>query len=187
MAATIVKRRFTADEYQRMGQAGILRGEDRVELIDGEIVAMSPIGSRHNACANHANRALVRAAGDDAIVQVQGSVRLDSYSEPEPDLVLLRPQPHFYTSRLPGPADILLIVEIAESSIDYDREVKARVYAEAGVPEYWIADLNTNVIWRHVSLEHGAYKTIEPCRRGETIAPRELPACLVGVDVFLIE
>src|SRR5262245_36369622 len=116
MAPTIVKRRFTADEYQRMGQAGILRREDRVELIDGEIVAMSPIGSRHNACVNHANRALVRAAGDDAIVQVQGSVRLDFYSEPEPDLVLLRPQPHFYTERLPGPADILLIVEIAESS-----------------------------------------------------------------------
>ena len=185
--ATIVKRRFTADEYQRMGQAGILRREDRVELIDGEIVAMSPIGSRHNACVNHATRALVRAVGDDAIVQVQGSVRLDSYSEPEPDLVLLRPQPHFYTPRLPGPADILLIVEIAESSIDYDREVKARVYAEAGVPEYWIADLNTNVIWRHLWPEHGAYKTIGQCRRGETIAPLELSACAVGVDVFLLE
>ena len=187
MALTIAKRRFTADEYQRMGEAGILRREDRVELIDGEILAMTPIGSRHVACVNHATRALVRAAGDDAIVQVQGSVRLNAWSEPEPDLVLLRPQAHFYTSRLPGPADILLIVEIAESSIDYDREVKARVYAEAAVPEYWIADLSTSVIWRYASPSEGAYETIGQSRRGEPIAPRLLPTCVIAADVFLIE
>ena len=92
MAGAVIKKRFTADEYQRMGQVGILSNDDRVELIDGEAVAMRPIGARHNACVNHATRALVRAAGDDAIVQAQGSVQLDLYHEPAPDLVLLRPQ-----------------------------------------------------------------------------------------------
>ena len=135
MAGAVIKKRFTADEYQRMGQVGILSDRDRVELIDGEVVAMTPIGPRHNACVNHATRALVRAAGDDAIVQSQGSVRLDPYHEPEPDLVLLRPRTDFYASRLPGPDDIFLIIEIADSSIEYDRDVKARVYAAAGITE----------------------------------------------------
>jgi Uma2 family endonuclease len=129
------RKRFTADDYQRMGQVGILSEDDRVELIDGEIVAMTPIGARHNACVNCGMRALVRAAGDEAIVQAQGAIRLDLYHEPEPDLVLLRPRPDFYASRLPGRADIWLIIEIADSSIEYDRDVKARIYAESGIPE----------------------------------------------------
>ena len=141
MAGAVIKKRFTADEYQRMGQVGILSDRDRVELIDGEVVAMTPIVPRHNACVNHATRALVLAAGDDAIVQSQGSVRLDPYHEPEPDLVLLRPRTDFYASRLPGPDDIFLIIEIADSSIEYDRDVKARVYAAAGITELfeWLA------------------------------------------------
>jgi Uma2 family endonuclease len=187
MADVITRRRFTVDEYQRMGQVGILCAEDRVELINGEIVAMTPIGSRHNACVNSANRSMGRAAGDDAIIQVQGSVRLDLYSEPEPDIVLLRPRHDFYVSQLPGPADILLIIEIAESSMDYDREVKARLYAQAGVPEYWIADLNTNVVWCYRSLEQGAYQIVAQFKRGQSIAPQHLLTCLVAVDVFLIE
>lgn len=103
MAGAVIKKRFTADEYQRMGQVGILSNDDRVELIDGEVVTMTPIGARHVACVNHGTRALVRAAGDDAIVQAQGSVRLDDYHEPEPDLVLLRPRTDFYALPSSGP------------------------------------------------------------------------------------
>jgi hypothetical protein len=187
MAVALRKKRFTVDEYQRMGQVGILSEDDRVELIDGEIVAMMPIGPRHNACVASANRALVTAAGSDAIVLPQGSVRLNLYYEPEPDLVLLRPRADFYASRHAGPRDILLIVEIAESSIDYDREVKTRVYAEFGVPEYWIADLNANLVWRYSAPESGAYQTVAQHRRGESIAPALLPACVVAVDALLIE
>jgi len=135
MSVAVSRRRFTADDYQRMGQAGILRAEDRVELIDGEIVAMTPIGPRHCASVDRATRAFVLKAGDSAIVRVQGSVRLDVFTEPQPDLVLLRPRADFYASQHPGPADILLIVEVAESSIDYDRDVKAGIYARAGVHE----------------------------------------------------
>jgi Uma2 family endonuclease len=187
MAVALQKRRFTADEYQRMVQVGILHEDDRVELIGGEIVAKSGIGPRHNACAASGNRAFVRAAGDDAIVLPQGSVRLDLFYEPEPDLVLLKPRPDFYASRHAAPADILLIVEIAESSLEYDRDIKARIYADFGIPEYWIADLNANVVWRFTVPTGGTYQEIVRHRRGESIAPSLLPACVIAADAILIE
>ena len=187
MSVALAKRRFTADDYQRMGQVGILSEDDRVELIDGEVLAMTPIGTRHNACVNSAMRAFVRAVEDAAIVQAQGSVRLDRYSEPEPDLVLLRPRADFYASRHAGPDDILLIIEIADSSIDYDRDVKARIYAASGIPEYWLADLNANLVWRYSAPERGAFQRVEHGRRGESIAPQLLPACVIATDVLLIE
>jgi hypothetical protein len=187
MADTVVKRRFTADEYHRMAEAGILRHRERVELMDGEIVVMSPIGARHGACVACANRALIRAAGDEAIVLPNGSIRLDLYYEPQPDLVLLRPRADFYASRHAGPGDILLIVEIADSSIGYDRDVKTPAYAVAGIAEYWLADLNANVLWRYSSPARGVFQQVTAHHRGQSIAPLHLPACVVPVDAFLIE
>ena len=185
MPVAVIRRRFTADDYQRMGQAGILRRDDHVELIDGEIIAMTPIGPRHCASVDRANRAFVMKAGDSAIVRVQGSVRLDLYSEPEPDLVLLRPRVDFYASAHPGPADILLIVEVAESSIEYDREVKAHVYARSGVYEYWLADLNENVVLRYSSPDNGAYQNVRRYTRGQSLAPHLLPECIISItDLF---
>src|SRR5262245_20137058 len=125
MALMLAKRRFTVDEYYRMAEVGILSARDRVELIDGEIVVMTPVGARHAACVTSATYALIPAAGDGAIVRCQAPVRLDVYYEPEPDLALLRPRDDFYTSRHARPGDVLLIIEIADSSIGYDREVKA--------------------------------------------------------------
>jgi Uma2 family endonuclease len=187
MPVAVTRRRFTADDYQRMGQAGILRREDRVELIDGEIVTMTPIGPRHCDSVDRANRAFVMKAGDSAIVRVQGSVRLDFYTEPEPDLVLLRPRPDFYSSAHPGPADILLIVEIAETSIDYDRDVKSRVYAQSGVQEYWLADLNENVLTAYSVPEGGTYRNTRPYARGQSLAPQLLPECVVSTEDLLSE
>jgi Uma2 family endonuclease len=187
MSIAPAKRRFTANEYQRMGEVGILCPDERVELIDGEVLTKTTIGPRHNACVSSATRALVRAAGDAAIVLPQGSVRLDLYNEPEPDLVLLRPRADFYASRHAGPADILLVVEIAASSIEYDQGVKARIYAEAGVPECWLVNLNTNLVWRYSVPEDGAFLTVEQHGRGESIAPRLLPSCAIAVDTLLPE
>jgi Uma2 family endonuclease len=187
MAGTIGRKRFAVDEYQRMGQVGILSEDSRVELIDGEIVSMTPIGHRHVACVSRTTGALVRAAGDEAIVQPQGPLRLDLYHEPEPDVVLLRPRADFYASRHRGPEDILLAIEIADSSVEYDRDVKTRIYAKAGVPEYWLADLDTNIVWRYSLPERDAYSNVEQYRRGEPIAPRLLPSCIIDVDVLLTE
>jgi Uma2 family endonuclease len=185
MSGTIAKRRFTADEYERMGQAGILSEDDRVELIDGEVVAMTPIGPRHAGCVGKANKALVIAAGDSAMVHPQNPVRLGAYDEPQPDLVLLRPRSDCYTTSHPGPEDTLLILEIADSSIEYDRSVKAALYAGAGLPEYWIADLEQEVVWRYTSPLNGAYQRVELYRRGQSIAPQLLPACAIAVDALL--
>ncbi len=179
--------RFAADQYQRMGELGILSENDRVELIEGEIVVKMGIGSRHNACVNRANRFFVTALGERAIVQVQGSFRLNLYSEPEPDLVLLRPRADFYASQLAGPADVFLVIEIADSSIEYDHKVKGRIYAEWEIQEYWIADLNENLLWRYSHPRGGAYQSILQYQRGESLAPQMLPDCAIPVDVLLTE
>src|SRR5215831_8918563 len=130
MVVLPTKRRFTADEFLRMAQVGIL-GEHGTELIDGEVVEMSAVGLTHVAAVSCANRALIKAAVDTAIVQPQGPVRLDLYYEPEPDLVLLKPRADFYLSCRPGPLDVLLLIEIADSSIEYDRDMNAPIYAKA--------------------------------------------------------
>jgi Uma2 family endonuclease len=189
MADTVVRRRFTVGDYHRMAEVGILREREceHVELIDGEIVVMTPIGPRHNACVGSATRTLILALGDTAIVLPQGSIRLDLYNEPEPDLVLLRPRADFYASRHGAPRDVLLVIEVSDSSIAYDRDVKGPMYAMSGIGEYWIADLTTNVVWRYWSPAHGVYQHVETHHRGQSIAPHQLPACVVPVDAFLIE
>ena len=184
--STIIKRRlFTVHDYHRMGEAGILLEDDRVELIRGEIVAMSPIGNPHNAAVDRANRALVNLVGDRAIVRVQGSVRLDEYDEPQPDIVLLRPRPDFYNSMSAGPKDIFLIVEMADSSLKYDRRVKAGLYAELGIPEYWVADLQNNRLLVYSHPEGDVYRVRRELHRGETAAPLLLPECIIPVDLLL--
>jgi Uma2 family endonuclease len=187
MPIELPKRRFTADEYQLMGQAGILSDDDRVELMDGEVVTLTPIGPRHNASVNRATRAMFAAVGNTEIVHVQGSVRLDAFHEPEPDIVLLRPREDFYSSQLPGPADILLVVEIAEASVEYDRDVKASAYAASGILEYWLVDLRDDSLTCHTDPDASGYRTLQIRRRGESVAPRSLPHCTIPVDAFLVD
>ena len=134
MVTETSKRLFTADEYQQMARAGILHEGDRVELIRGEVVTMSPIGPPHNAAILRATQSLVRIVGERALVGVQGSVRLDMYSEPQPDIYLLRPKDDFYASRHASPADIFLIIEVADSSLKYDRTVKLELMQKPASP-----------------------------------------------------
>ena len=185
MATEISKRLFTVHDYHRMVDVGILSEDDRVELIHGEVIAMSPIGPRHSAAVLRANQALVRIVGDRAIVGVQGSVRLDEYDEPQPDLYLLRPKDDFYASGHAGPADIFLIIEVADSSLKYDRTIKLDLYAETGVPEYWIADIQNDCILAYSDLGENTYRSTRQFQRGDTIAPRLLSECRIPVDVLL--
>src|SRR6476659_3569905 len=137
----VTRRPITVTEYHRMGEVGILGDRDRVELIEGELVAMSPIGSYHHGTVNKLNHALVQAVGERAVVSVQGPVRLDEFSEPEPDLALLKPRPDFYRDAHAGPADVLLLIEVADTSLNYDRAVKRALYARHTIQELWIVDL----------------------------------------------
>jgi Uma2 family endonuclease len=175
MSIQLIRHRFTADEYHQMAEAGVLRDDDRVELIEGEIVDMTPIGPRHGAVVDRLNQALVKACGGRAIVRVQGSIRLGLHSEPQPDIVLLRPRADFYETAVPGPESVLLLVEVADTSLPYDREVKLRLYARAGIREVWLVDLTRNQVEVHLEPAPDGYRRSETRRAGDRLAPTALP------------
>lgn len=186
MAVQLLKRLFTVAEYHRMAEAGILSEDDRVELIEGEIVEMAPIGSRHAGHVNRLNRLFSQWAGDQAIVSVQNPVRLGEHSEPQPDLALLKPRSDFYAQSHPGPEDVLLVVEVAETSADYDREVKVPLYARFGVPEVWLVDLAGEGIEVYRQPSPQGYQEARTVRRGEAVAPLLLlPDLPLAVDAIL--
>jgi Uma2 family endonuclease len=185
MATETSKKLFTVHDYHRMGDAGIFTEDDRVELIRGEILTMSPIGPPHNGAVIRANNTLVNIVAGRALVSVQGSIRLDEYDEPQPDIVLLRPRDDFYSSRHAGPGDILLIIEMADSSLDYDRAIKGSLYAETDVPEYWIANLRNESVLVYSDLRNKVYSAIQEFRRGETLIPHLLPDCRIEVNTLL--
>ncbi len=143
----VITHKFTAEEYQLMGKAGVFHPEARVELINGEIVVMSPIGLKHAVIINRLSRYLFdRIKADQGIISVQNSFRIPDYSEPQPDIVILRPRDDFYANKFPLPEDVLLIIEVADSSLRYDRTTKLTLYAEHHIPEYWIANLERDIV-----------------------------------------
>jgi Uma2 family endonuclease len=179
----ITRRRFTVHDYHRMGEAGILHEDDRVELIEGQIVEMAAIGTRHFACVNGLTRLLVRGVGDAAIVSVQNPVRLDEHTEPQPDLTVLRVRD--YRDSLPMPEDVLLLIEVSDTTLAYDRGVKLPLYARAGIREVWIVDLQGRVIERHTEASANGYRSLEQARQGGEIEPTALPELSLGVDAVL--
>lgn len=138
--------RFTVEDYHAMARAGILSEDDRVELLDGEIVEKMTIGSRHAACVDRLNRLFVQRLGDRVVVRVQNPIQLDDYSEPEPDLSLLRPKDDFYAEGHPMPDDVHVVIEVADASLGRDRIVKVPLYAAAGVREVWIVNLQARQV-----------------------------------------
>jgi len=141
MTDWITRHRITVDEYYRMAEAGILAPDARVELIEGEIIDMPSMGAGHAWVIGHLNRLLVAAAAEKAYVWPQLPLRLSDLSEPVPDFVLVRPLKDVYRKRHPGPEDAFLVVEVSQSSLRYDLEIKAPLYARHSIPEYWIVDL----------------------------------------------
>src|SRR5918912_896850 len=164
MSVQIAKRYFNVSEYYRMAEAGILTADDRVELIEGEIVQMSPIGSLHAACVRRLNQLLQRLLGHAAVISVQDPVRLSDFSEPEPDVALLKPRADFYAHQHPTPDDVLLIIEVADTTVLYDRNVKVPLYARAGIPEVWLVDLQQDLIEVYARPTSGAYQVQRQAR-----------------------
>ena len=185
MAVELKRYRFTRADYHRMAQTGILRPNVRVELIDGEIIEMNPIGRPHKASVNRLNRIFSRGLGDDVIVQIQSSIVLGDYGEPEPDLTLLRYRDDFYAESDEVPADILLVVEVADSSETYDRRVKAPLYARFEISELWIVDVNREWITVYTDPTADGYGTTQVFRRGESLSPRAFPRLTIAVDDVL--
>jgi len=152
-----------------MGEAGIFGEDDRVELIEGEIIEMSPIGSPHAARVKRLNRLLVRRLGTRAIVQVQDPVLLSQLSEPQPDLGVLKPREDFYAAGHPEPSDVLLIVEVADSSRAFDRTIKAPLYARAGIVELWVVDVIDAVVDVYRKPWRGRYREVARFQRGQRV------------------
>ena len=182
----VARRRFTVEEYHQMGEAGILGEDDRVELIEGEIVQMTAIGRRHAACVAELTRLLVPAVGDRALLWPQNPVRLSRDTEPQPDIVLLRPRADRYVDSEAGPEDVLLLIEVADTSQRYDRMVKLRLYARAGIREYWIVDLQGEAIEVYRQPEETRYADARRVGREGTVSPTAFPEITLAIEPILV-
>ncbi len=182
--AQITRRLFDVTEYYRMAEAGIFHEDDRVELIEGEIVKMSPIGLRHAACVDRLTDFFTSSRAKP-LVRVQNPVRLDDHSEPQPDLSLLKRRKDYYAGGHPSPADVLLVVEVADTSEAYDRDVKVPLYARRGIPEVWLVRLLADSIRVYRAPENGAYRDVQDFGRGQTLSPSLLPEVALSTDDIL--
>ncbi len=176
---TLPVRRFTRKEYHRMGEAGILGEDERVELIDGRIVHMSPIGSQHAACVSLLNRVL-RPVEAAAIVRVEDPIILNDDTEPQPDIAVVRFKANLYADAHPHPEDVLLLIEVAETSLEEDRDIKLPRYAASSIPEVWIVNLIANMIEVYCEpliLANGipGYRRRTDFHPGEPIRPEAFP------------
>jgi Uma2 family endonuclease len=179
MATQPFPHRFTVHDYHRMAEAGILTEGDRVELIDGEIVEMSPIGWQHMLCVNLLNDLLSAHARSTAFISIQNPIRLSEHEEPEPDITVLRRN---YGSRIPGPEDVILLVEVADTSLSYDRTRKLPLDARAGIAEAWIVDLQGEALERHTDPAGGTYRLTVRVGRGKEIQSLAMPDLVLRVD-----
>ena len=182
MAMPLTRHRFTVDEYHRMGEAGIFDEDDRVELIDGQVAEMTPIRPEHAACVDDLARWLTQRAGASLIVRIQNPLRLGTQDEPEPDLAVVRARPEGYRTAHPGPDDVLLVIEVADTSAHYDRQTKIPLYARAGIPEVWLVNLPADRIEIYREPRERGYADIRAANRGEALTPLQLPGITLGVN-----
>jgi Uma2 family endonuclease len=185
MSVQLLTRKFSTSQYHQMIETGILTESDRVELIRGEIVEMAAIGRRHASCVNRLVRVCTQLLGDRVILSPQNPIELSDRSEPQPDIALLHPRDDFYESGHPQPSDVFLLIEVADTTIETDREIKIPLYAEANIPELWIVNLNEQCIevYRHPS--GGEYGTVQTFRRGESLSILAFPEWAIAVDDLL--
>jgi len=185
MPIELLRRRFTIKQYHQMAEAGILTEDDRVELIRGEIVEMSPIGRRHAACVRRLIRLFSQRLSDRALVDAQDPVELDDNSEPQPDLVLLQPRSDFYEAGHPQAEDILLLVEVADTTVEADRDVKIPLYANSGISEVWLVDINAQCLAVYRQPSENGYQIIQKYYRGQTVTIEAFSEVSFTVDEVL--
>ncbi len=179
------RHRFNADEFRLMGEAGIFDETSRVELIQGEVVEMNPIGAHHAGNVKRLINLFAEKVGKAAIVDAQNPVHLAGHSEPQPDIALLKPRDDFYSEHHPKPEDVYLLVEVADTSLAHDRDVKVPLYARYGIPEYWIVDLASREILAYSRPEDGRYRITERVKSGDELTCRTLPNLSVKVEEIL--
>ena len=184
-SVSVLKRLFTVKEYYQIFNSGVFADGERVELIRGEIIKMSPIGRRHAACVDRCNYVFADKLGGKVVIRIQNPLALDNTSEPEPDVMLLKYQDDFYESGHPQPSDVFLLIEVADSTIDSDRELKIPIYAEDGITEVWLIDINNACIeiYRYPTAE--GYTDIQKFYRGQNISIFAFPDVRIAVNEIL--
>ncbi len=185
MSVQIARHCFTVAEYERMGEAGIFSADDRLELIEGEIVEMLPIGSRHAACVKRLSAFLNRRLSQAVIISVQDPIVLNDYSEPQPDVALLKQRDDFYENAHPEADDVLLVIEVADTTLEYDRQIKVPLYARSGVPEVWVVNLVDERIETFARPAGGSYQVTGLVGRGETVRSQTVAGLAVDASDVL--
>lgn len=178
------KHLFSIKDYKQLVEIGLLQESDRVELLYGEIIKMSPIGPKHAGILDRMVQILTLLLGKSAIVRPQNPIQLSEYSEPEPDIAILKPREDYYTQQHPQAKDILLLIELAESSLDYDKTVKGPLYASSGIEEYWIIDLKENQVIVYTKPDGGSYVDVKTYRKNDAISSLYFPKPLVVSELL---
>jgi Uma2 family endonuclease len=185
MSAQFEPRRFNVTEYYRMAEAGVLKPDDRVELIEGEIIKMSPIGGPHAACVERLDDLLAGVVEPSLMVRMQNPITLDDFSEPIPDIAIVRARRDYYATRHPAPAEVFLIIEVADTTVLTDRNIKIPLYARIGIPESWLINLPKQMIEVYFDLYEGKYRKRSTFKRGESVNSATIKGLLLSVDEIL--
>ncbi|MCD8488253.1 MAG: Uma2 family endonuclease [Desertifilum sp.] len=185
MTRQILRKKFTVEQYHQMSELGILSDRDRVELIQGEILQISPIGRRHAACVDRLTERLILLLSTKAIIRSQNPIRLSNNSEPQPDIALLRRREDFYAENHPQPDDIFLVIEVSDTTVDFDREIKIPIYAEARIVEVWLIDLNAQQIEVYREPTSQGYQSVQILSREQTITLLAFPEIELSVQQIL--
>jgi Uma2 family endonuclease len=181
----LTRHKFSTNDYHQMIELGILTKDDHVELINGEIIAMAAIGSHHSGCTNKSSQFFNKRLSARVIVSTQNPIALEDGTEPEPDIALLIPRDDFYAKGHPTPADIFFVLEIADTSFLYDKEVKLMKYARASIAEAWLLNLNQDEILACRDPSSDGYQGIQTIQRGQTLSLLAFPDITVSVDDLL--
>jgi Uma2 family endonuclease len=185
MPLPLLKGPFTVEAYHRLAELGLLGDDDRVELLDGQIVAMTPMGPEHTRCVHALTQLLSRLVGETAIVRVHNPLVLSARCEPHPDLAAVKPRADTYRGAHPRPEDVLLLVEVADGSADLERRVRVPLYAKAGIPEVWLVDLHHHVVQVYRRPRPAGYLEMRPLGRGDALSALLLPTGSIAVDEIL--
>ena len=183
MATPIPRRKFTVEQYYQMAETGILAPDERVELIEGEIIEMSPIGPRHAMCVDRIVQVMIEKLGRSVHLRCQNPVRLSNYTEPEPDVTLAKRAD--YSARHPAGDDVFLTIEVSDSTLEKDRTLKQKIYANANIPEFWIVNLPEDLIEVYRNPAGDAYQVRILVSREETVSPQLLPNLVLSGEEIL--
>ena len=181
----IVPKRFRVEDFRRMTEAGILPEESGWEIVDGYLIDKMSIGSKHASTVKKLNRILTNLVKDNAIVSVQDPIHINDYNEPEPDIALLRPRDDFYAKSHPLPDEVLLLIEVSDSTIEYDREIKKTLYAKAGIAEFWIVNLKDNTLEVYSQPKNDNYRLARILEPGEDLRSESIENLTLAIDEIL--